>query len=70
MFVGLATIFVFVFKNTYTQHPLHPRATPDFKEQISPYKETVQLIQQVKMAHSFLQSVSNLFHFIILSLPV
>ena len=30
----------------------------------------VQLIQWVKIAHSFLQSVSNLFHFIILSLPM
>ena len=28
-------------------------------------KGPVKLIQQVKIAHSFLQSVSNLFHFII-----
>ena len=33
-------------------------------------KEPVKLMQQVKIAHSFLQSVSHLFHFIILSLPV
>ena len=30
-------------------------------------KGPVKLIQRVKIAHSFLQSVSNLFHFIILS---
>ena len=28
-------------------------------------KEPVKLIQRVKIAYSFLQSVSNLFHFII-----
>ena len=33
-------------------------------------KGPVKLIQRVKIAHSFLQSVSNLFHFIILSLPM
>ena len=27
----------------------------------------VKLVQRVKIAHSFLQSVSNLFHFIILT---
>ena len=31
------------------------------------HKGPVKLIQRVKIAHSFLQSVSNLFHFIILS---
>ena len=30
----------------------------------------VKLIKQVKIAHSFLQSVSNQFHVIILSLPM
>ena len=33
-------------------------------------KGPVKLIQRVKIAQSFLQSVSNLFHFIILSLPM
>ena len=33
-------------------------------------KGPVKLIQKDKIAHSFLQSVSNLFHFIILSLPM
>ena len=33
-------------------------------------KEPVKLIKRVKVAHSFLQSVSSLFHFIILSLPM
>ena len=33
-------------------------------------KEPVKLIHRVKIAHSFLHSVSNLFHFIILSLPI
>ena len=33
-------------------------------------KGPVELFQRVKIAHSFLQSVSNLFHFIILSLPI
>ena len=33
-------------------------------------RRPVKLIQRVKIAHSFLQSVSNLFHFIILSLPM
>ena len=32
--------------------------------------EPVKRMQQVKIAHSILQSVSNLFHFIILSLPM
>ena len=34
------------------------------------HKEPVKLIQRVKIANSFLQSVSILFHFIILSLPM
>ena len=34
------------------------------------YKGPVKLMQQLKVAHSFLQSVSNQFHFIILSLPM
>ena len=33
-------------------------------------KGTVKLIKRVKIAHSFLQSVSNQFHFTILSLPI
>ena len=33
------------------------------------YKGPVKLIKWVKIAHSFLQSVSNQFHFIILSIP-
>ena len=33
-------------------------------------KGPVKLIQRVKIAHSFLRSVSNQFHFIILSLPM
>ena len=35
-----------------------------------PHKGPVKLIKQVKIAHSFLQSVSNQFHVIILSLPM
>ena len=47
-----------------------------FKEQnfsVKPFayvKGPVQLMQRVKIAHSFLQSVSNQFHVIILSLPL
>ena len=33
-------------------------------------KEPVKLIKRVKIAHSFLQSVSNQFHVIILSLSM
>ena len=33
-------------------------------------KGAVKLIHRVKIAYSFLQSVSNLFHFLILSLPM
>ena len=33
-------------------------------------KGSVKLMQRVKIAHSFLQSVSYLFHFITLSLPM
>ena len=33
-------------------------------------KRPVKLIKRVKIAHSFLQSVSNQFHVIILSLPM
>ena len=33
-------------------------------------KGPVNLIKRVKIAHSFLQSASNQFHFIILSLPM
>ena len=39
----------------------------DFLEQV---KGPMKLMQWVKLAHSFLQSVSNLFHFIILSLLI
>ena len=34
------------------------------------YKGPVKLIKRVKTAHSFLQSVSEQFHVIILSLPI
>ena len=34
------------------------------------FKRAVNLMQWVKIAHSFLQSLSNLFHFIIFSLPM
>ena len=34
------------------------------------HKGPVKLIKRVKIAHSFLQSVSNQFHVIILSLPM
>ena len=33
-------------------------------------KEPVKLIKRLKIAHSFLQSVSNQFHVIILTLPM
>ena len=36
----------------------------------TPEKGPVKLMQRVKIAHLFLQYVSNLFHSIILSLPV
>ena len=36
----------------------------------NPEKGPVKLIMRVKIAHSFLQSVSNQFHVIILSLPM
>ena len=36
----------------------------------NPNKGPVKLIKRVKIAHSFLQSVSNQFHVIILSLPM
>ena len=35
-----------------------------------PCKGPVKLIKRVKIAHSFLQSVSDQFHVIILSLPM
>ena len=42
-----------------------------FNHTIRPhYKEPVKLIKPVKIAHSFLQFVSDQFHIIILSLPV
>ena len=34
------------------------------------HKGPVKLIKRVKIAHSFLQSVSNQFHVIVLSLPM
>ena len=34
------------------------------------YKGPVKLMQRVKIAHSFLQSVSDQFHVVILSLPM
>ena len=33
-------------------------------------KGSVKLIQRVKIGHSFLQPISNLFHYIILGLPL
>ena len=41
-----------------------------FKDVSADNKGPVKLIKQVKIAHSFLQSVSNQFHVIILSLPM
>ena len=40
------------------------------RRQESYFKGPVKLIQQIKIAHSFPQFVSNLFHFMILSLPM
>ena len=40
------------------------------REQALRKKGSVKLINEVKIAHSFLQSVSNQFHLIILSLPI
>ena len=37
---------------------------------MSLFKGPVKLIKRVKIAHSFLQSVLNQFHVIILSLPM
>ena len=37
---------------------------------LNPKKGPVKLIKQVKIAHSFLQSVSDQFHVIMLSLPM
>ena len=37
---------------------------------LNPNQGHVKLMQRVKIAHSFLQSVSNQFHVIILSLPM
>ena len=42
----------------------------NFYLKISQYKGPVKIIKRVKIAHSFLQSVSNQFHVIILSLPM
>ena len=41
-----------------------------FCQTLQPNNGPVKLIQWVKIAHSFLQSVSNMFHFIISSLPM
>ena len=40
------------------------------KEKFLPLKGPVKLIKRVKIAHSFLQSVSDQFHVTILSLPM
>ena len=40
------------------------------QEKFLGYKGPVKLIKRVKIAHSFLQSVSNQFQVIILSLPM
>ena len=40
------------------------------KHYICPHKGPVKLIKRVKIAHSFLQFVSDQFHVIILSLPM
>ena len=45
-------------------------AYPECGKEMTKSKGPVKLMQRVKIAHSFLQSVSNLFHFIILSLPI
>ena len=41
-----------------------------FQGKSSSVKGPVKLIQRVKRAHSFSQPASNLFHFMILSLPM
>ena len=40
------------------------------KKYLLNYKKPVKLMQWVKIAHSFLQSMSNMFLLIILSLPM
>ena len=40
------------------------------KADCTDFKGPVKLIKPVKIAHSFIQSVSNQFHVIILSLPM
>ena len=47
----------------------HSARDVSFDERIKT-KGPLKLMQRVKIAHSFLQSVLNLFHFIILSLPI
>ena len=46
----------------------------DLETSVEPYsgvlRPTAKLIKRVKIAHSFLQPVSNQFHVIILSLPM
>ena len=51
------------------------RGTPLLSERVCScacwgLKGPVKLIQRVKIAHSFSQSVSNLFHFVTLSMPM
>ena len=54
----LQTPYLYLFKASF------------FENQAYEDKRPVKLTERVKTAHSFLQSVSDLFHFIILSLPM
>ena len=59
------------FFNVFTNYPLGAvRVEDQIFIDWDHYKGSVELIKRVKIAHSFIQSVSNQFHVIILSLPV
>ena len=67
--------FYFKYSRSYKVYNLGDKTfETDFRsvqkdtEASIPHNRPVKLIQRVKIAHSFLQSVSSLFHFIILSL--
>ena len=64
----IAIIDVFKLKTSLPADELWTSLTDQLK--IGKDKGPVKLIIRVKIAHSFLQSVSNQFHIIILSLPM
>ena len=69
--VGVLHYCIFIIPQLWlASHPRNTAVLLDTGNLVLVEKGPVKLIKRVKIAHSFLQSVSDQFHVIILSLPM